>query len=84
MASLEKRLSARSRSLAPPLCGYGLQRPGVEDDDEARSKPPAQIVAAATCSQSARKGKKRPSAAAWLSWVKVMSSRAAEPVAAHQ
>jgi hypothetical protein len=48
------------------------------------SRPPVHIVAAATCTQSARNGKNRPSAAAWLSCVRVMSSRAAVPLAAHQ
>jgi hypothetical protein len=35
------------------------------------------------CTQSARKGKKRPSAAAWLSWVRVIRSTLPIPAAAH-
>jgi hypothetical protein len=82
VATFEKRRTERSRNVASRAGARASS--GPENRAIASpSRPPIQIAAAMACTQSAKKGKKRASAAAWLSWVRVIRSMLPIPAAAH-
>ena len=66
------------------LAVWGRPRNAPEHRATAKpSKPPIHTAAATAWVQSARRGKRRPVAAAWLSPVSVIRSMALAPIAAH-
>jgi hypothetical protein len=82
VATLEKRRTARRRS--PFRSCADPARIGPSNASVSPSSPPVHNEAAPTCSQSARKGSGRASAAAWLTCVRVTSKTPPMAAAAHQ
>jgi hypothetical protein len=82
VATLEKRRTVRLSSFIRG--SVGIARNGPIRSTGNPSRPPIHTEAATRWSQSATNGRRCPSAAAWLCWVRVTSRKAATTAATHQ